>query len=687
MNRRIATWLVVAALGVSQQQAQAVELDPFANGTMGVSISKPTAYQGYSLVAPMNSTSTYLIDMDGRIVHEWKSDYTPAFSAYLLEDGHLLRPANSRRGDFGSPGMGGRVQEFDWDGTLVWDYEFTYRDLRPHHDVCPLPNGNVLVVASDPKTAEEAIAAGRRPETVSGQLLPESIVEVKPTGPTTGEVVWEWHAWDHLVQDSDRNKPSYGDVSEHPELIDVNFTTGMMDRMLRDPQQLARLRSLGYVGGGTSPGEGNRDNKPADSGPDARRAGPNPDGNAPQNRDRRGGPMQGDWMHVNSVAYNAELDQVMISVHEFSEVWIIDHSTTTAEAASHQGGQSGKGGDLLYRWGNPRAYRSGSNADQRLFAQHCAHWIQPGLPGAGHMLVFNNGSGRPDGSYSSVDEITLPVVGGVYEKEEYLAFGPDRASWIYTADNKPSFHSQLISGAQRLPNGNTYICSGNQAILFEVAPSGEIVWMFKYPGGGGPPDPGNELVPDFLRQMLRVSDEQSQAISKLDDGIKARLEKLLTAEQLQQLQQFSRRFAGPGGFRPPQIGQLVPPQLLEDLKLSPEQTAGLKELQLSLDRGLAAIWSDEQKEQIKQVEAFARGGFRNGPPPGFGPAGPPPGGPRNRQPDGMNGRRGPRGFGGGPGGIFRSYRYGSDYAGLAKKTLTPGKRLEEVVEQREQQRN
>jgi len=236
--------------------------------------------------------------------------------------------------------------------------------------------------------------------------------------------------------------------------------------------------------------------------------------------------MEGDWMHVNSIAYNAKLDQIMISVHEFSEVWVIDHSTTTAEAASHKGGRSGKGGDLLYRWGNPRVYRSGSNADQRLFAQHCAHWIEEGLPGAGHMLVFNNGMGRPDGGYSSVDEIELPLdASGQYEKDEFVAFGPEKAAWSFSDKKNPNYSSMLISGAQRLPNGNTLICSGNNALLFEVTPDHEVVWQFKYPGGGfgGPGGPGfprpGELVPEFLARMLGVSELQKESIQKLQKEV------------------------------------------------------------------------------------------------------------------------------------------------------------------------
>src|SRR5262249_47592681 len=101
-----------------------------------------------------------------------------------------------------------------------------------------------------------------------------------------------------------------------------------------------------------------------------------------------------DWMHINAVAYNAELDQVVLSSPNFCEIWIIDHGTTSEEARGHTGGHWGKGGDLLYRWGNPQAYRKGSNGEQRLFFQHNIQWIPPGLRGEGHLLVFNNGGRR-----------------------------------------------------------------------------------------------------------------------------------------------------------------------------------------------------------------------------------------------------------------------------------------------------
>ena len=69
--------------------------------------------------------------------------------------------------------------------------------------------------------------AGRRPETVKGShLQPDCLVEIKPTGKTTGEIVWEWRSWDHLIQDRDKTKPNYGDVSEHPELFESELSFG-----------------------------------------------------------------------------------------------------------------------------------------------------------------------------------------------------------------------------------------------------------------------------------------------------------------------------------------------------------------------------------------------------------------------------------------------------------------------------
>ena len=148
-----------------------------------------------------------------------------------------------------------------------------------------------------------------------------------------------------------------------------------------------------------------------------------------------------DWLHTNSIDYNPALDQIVVSLAHAGEIWVIDHSTTTAEAAGHTGGNSGKGGDLLYRWGNPANYDRGLPADRRLFSQHDARWIEPGLVGAGNIMFFNNGGGRPEGQFSTVDEIAPPVdASGNYTLAAGSAFGPSELAWSYGLPD-PQFYA------------------------------------------------------------------------------------------------------------------------------------------------------------------------------------------------------------------------------------------------------
>ena len=403
--------------------------------TVGLIKNDPRAWKGYTLFAPKHYTATYLIDNAGRRVHSWtKSKYEPGQSVYLLPNGNLLRCCfiKHRLGTGG--GEGGRVEEYDWGGNLVWEFDYRTDTYAQHHDIQPLPNGNILMLAVEKKTQAECIAAGFQPRDLrDGYLLPDYVVEIKKTGPKSGEVVWEWHVWDHLIQDEDRSKANYGDPSKHPERIDTQCN-----------------------------GRGAR----------------------------------AFWNHMNSIAYNAKLDQVILSVRGCSELWVIDHSTTTKEGAGRTGGKYGKGGDLLYRWGNPAAYGSGSSRDQTLFQQHDAQWIPAGCPGAGNILIFNNGLNRVagpggardggrrgrGGGYSSVDEIVPPVdERGRYALAAGGAYAPAKPKWTYAAANRADFYAEAISGAQRLPNGNTLICDGTGGNFFEVTPGGETVWKYVCP--------------------------------------------------------------------------------------------------------------------------------------------------------------------------------------------------------------
>jgi hypothetical protein len=393
--------------------------------TSGLFVYEVESFDGYTLFCPGKSTTTYLIDNYGRVVHTWESDYFPNNSVYLLENGNLLRPCKF-------PG-GGAIEEIAWDGSVVWFYENNGAGDEQHHDIEPMPNGNVLALIREDKTGAEAVAAGRNPALLNNDALtPEYIAEIQPDGPTGGNVVWEWHFWDHLIQDFDPGQGNHGVVADHPELVDINF--------------MKHARA--------------------------------------------------DWIHANAVEYNPVLDQIVICSYNLCEIYVIDHSTTTHEASSHSGGLRGVGGDILYRWGNPQAYRAGSGSDKKFFGQHDAQWIPPGYPGESNILVYNNGINRPGLEYSTVDEIIAPVdENGDYPQPSSGApHGPTEQEWIYAADPPESFYSGIISGAHRLSNGNTVVCCGIEGRFFEVTPEGGVVWEYINPATEfGPAVQGEEI--------------------------------------------------------------------------------------------------------------------------------------------------------------------------------------------------
>jgi len=407
-------------------------------------LNEENTFNGYTLFTPEYSKYTYLINNTGEVIHIWDCNNIQGIATFLLDDGNLIRSDCLKKPhpNFIIGGFTGHVGIYDPDGTVVWDFSYSNDQYCIHHDIELLPNGNILMIAEEYKSKEEAIRNGRNPQHIlQGRICPDKIIEVKPIGIYDYEIVWEWHVWDHLIQDYDPTKDNYGDVNKHPELIDINFGTHTAD-----------------------------------------------------------------WTHINSVDYNEKFDQILLCSRDFSEMWIIDHSTTTEESAGHSGGKYGKGGDLLYRWGNPQSYRAGDENDKKLFNPHDADWIESGCPGEGNILVFNNlreleNESNPSlRKYSSVDEIKPPVnIKGEYYKIG-TAYGPQNPIWMYYDEENPhDFYSGVMSGAQRLPNGNTLICSGGKGEFFEVTYEKDIVWKYKNPYG----------LPNHVFNIYRYSKDHS----------------------------------------------------------------------------------------------------------------------------------------------------------------------------------
>ncbi len=470
----------------------------------GVIVNTQDDTAGYVLYEPSLSTFTYLMDKEGSIVHTWESDLN-SLDSYLMPNGHLFRLERDENfPTFAVGGQAGRLREYDWDGNIVWDFKYFNEKELLHHDFEILPNGNILAISFDAKTREEAIAAGRDPEHISKSgIWLDKIVEIKPMRPSGGEIIWEWTMWDHLIQDIDSSKGNYGVLSDTPRKININVQGGKAGRSALRAEHIEQLIKDGLMTSNATV-----DNQGANI------------------------------THMNAIDYNAELDQIVVSVRMYNEIFIIDHSTTIEEAKGSSGGKWGHGGDLLYRWGNPKNYGRGNDESQKLFGQHDVEWISKNYPGEGHLLVFNNEMPSPESKFPKAKvapRIELPEVkaalkdvsdySAVYEfippvneKKEYImpataAIGPESPSWSYMAPDKYSFYSSFFSGAQRLKNGNTFITDGVKGRFFEVNPDGEILWEYWMPyvhhyklPDGTSAQPGGPFIYGVFRSTLYTKD-------------------------------------------------------------------------------------------------------------------------------------------------------------------------------------
>jgi len=458
----------------------------------GLTKSATGVAPGYVLFSPLASNKTYLIDNAGRVVHQWQTLTSPGGDQVLLDDGSLLRLGRDVDFEhFRTGGVGGWLERLSWAGEELWAWQFASERAVLHHDFEPLPNGNVLALAWEAKSPAEAERAGRRVDRIPKHgLWPDWVLEVKPKPPRGGEIVWEWHVWDHLVQSLDATLETFGAPGDHPGKLDLDAGA---PKPPVSAQELAQLKALGYV----------------------------PDDAKPED-------LESDFLHVNAIDHHAGLDQIALSVPNLGEIWILDHGTTTAQARTSAGGKRGRGGEILYRWGNASSYGRAARTAQVFGSQHDVRWIRDGLPGAGNLLVLNNAVGGANGKFSAVDEIEPPLLAnGLYALARGEPFGPRAPSWRYAAEPRESFFAEFISGAQRLANGNTLICSGPQGRLFEVTARGEIVWEYLNPYAGSVrlkdgslPQPGLDDAPYAVFRAARIPPDhpglRGRALTPLD---------------------------------------------------------------------------------------------------------------------------------------------------------------------------
>lgn len=381
--------------------------------TIGLLLNSEKSSDGYTLYSPVQYTDTYLIDNCGQLINQWSSEFRAGLAAYLLPEGKLLRAGRVVNNLFSASGTGGVVQIFNWDGSLEWEAILNDARFGAHHDIHPTSYGTILLSRWERFTNKDLIQAGKDPNFVPSSLWLPSVVEILPTTMGEFDIVWEWHLFDHLVQTIDPTKDNFGLLQENVRKVNVNFDN-ITER---------------------------------------------------------------DWGHCNSIYLNEERDELIISSRNLDEVWVIDHSTTTAEAASDEGGDKGLGGQLLYRFGNDRVYIE--NAFSQVFdGQHNAKFITS-PEGELTIQVFNNN--LQIGNSSQIVEVK-PLLDstGNYALQNGR-FNVSETPYILPSTDSLNFSSRIMSSVQNLPNGNILINSGSESKFFELTPEGELVWEYVGP--------------------------------------------------------------------------------------------------------------------------------------------------------------------------------------------------------------
>lgn len=443
-----------------------------------VFLDRSLACPGYTLFSAHKAT--YLIDLDGRMMHSWPSRRL-VFASYLLESGNLVRDGNdvSLCPGFRTGGAAGYVEVVTWENELVWWWCAEPRSERlSHHDLEPIGDGRVLVLCWERVRRGRCESEGRLQELLPDDELWDNLVielcppyesldvslDNAPRSTTNASreglratETWRWSQFDHLVQDTDPTKKNYGRVGERLDRFDLNYAPAG-----------GKARS--------------RNSIPPDQ--------VSPSGLAlfdPHWKIGKTG--EKDWLHANSIAYDEERAYVLVSYCVPSEVIIISRAS----------------GDVVFRFGNPAVCRRGDPyADRVLYMQHSAQFSHsprdsPNLK----ILLFNNGT-APHRLWSTVDEYEVPSdspLNAVLPSKKRSEGGVETRANLTWSHGKPvghrdSFYAHHSSGVHRCPNGNTLICLGPQGILFEVTPDHEECWRYVSPVQvRGQDDP-----PAFVRQ-------------------------------------------------------------------------------------------------------------------------------------------------------------------------------------------
>lgn len=414
----------------------------------GATIYNPKKCWNGFTVYQIPERGAVLIDMNGTEVHLWEELH--GFPNKILPGGFVLGSLGERNPKHGHQDQTDLVQ-VDFDGNVVWKFDHAeYIEdpgekaqwmARQHHDY--QREGNPVgyyVPGMEPLTdkGNTLILAHKNitdPRISDKELLDDIIYEVN----WAGEIIWSWLCTDHYDE--------------------FDFDETAKNVMYKDPNYYSGLGAGGHS-------------------------------------------LAGDWMHINSMStlgpnkwYDAgdkrfHPDNIIVDARDANIVWVIEKSS----------------GKIVWMIGPDYSKTPELRALGWIIGQHHAHMIPRGLPGEGNILIYDNGGwagyyapnpGSHNGGkaalrdYSRVlefDPTTLKIVWQMTPKE---------AGFIMPLDAN-RFYSPFISGAQRLPNGNTMITEGSHGRIMEVTVDHELVWEYICPYWG------NALKMNMVYRSYRV---------------------------------------------------------------------------------------------------------------------------------------------------------------------------------------
>ena len=202
----------------------------------------------------------------GLIGYPLKHSVSPVLQQAALDYYHLDIRYESR--ETKAEDLDFMIEILDWDGNVVWSKTLATDTYLSNHDVAVLPNGNILAIVWEAKSAADVLALGRT-SVSDASVWAGAVYEIcrhsATNNCTDGDIVWRWSSWDHVAQNVDSSIPGtyVSNMSDHPDRINLNYVPGQS--------------ATGFP----------------------------------------------DWMHFNGIDYNAQKDQILISVHNFNEYWII----------------------------------------------------------------------------------------------------------------------------------------------------------------------------------------------------------------------------------------------------------------------------------------------------------------------------------------------------------------------------